>query len=200
VAVLSGRSHELALRQSAHYPVKGRLCATSSHSSLGVLTSAQLGGAKQRRRAPGPAKDRSSHRTLAAVHVVQRRLRTEGLASATPSASRRQHRDSGYSNVASRELYRSERARRFYLARAPAPDRLRDYEYEYTTVTAPNGGRTDLPSASPQAARHARRRNRLGYNWLLGPNRTSAIGLGFGVTRLREPANEFDFYDGGTQT
>ena len=102
-----------------------------------------------------------------------------------------------YSNVAFLARWYPQRAALdgFFIGARAGAYRLETYEYEYTTVTDPNGRTYSTYPSAPRKRQHIMPGVGidLGYNWLLGPNQNFSIGLGFGVTRLLGNGDEFDF-------
>ncbi len=102
-----------------------------------------------------------------------------------------------YSNVALLARWYPQRAALdgFYIGARAGAYRLETYEYEYTTVTDPNGRTYSTYPSAPRKVQHIMPGVGidLGYNWLLGPKQNFSVGLGFGVTRLLGNGDEFDF-------
>ena len=102
-----------------------------------------------------------------------------------------------YSNVALLARWYPQRAALdgFFIGARAGAYRLETYEYEYTTVTDPNGRTYSTYPSAPRKRQHIVPGVGidLGYNWLLGPKQNFSVGLGFGVTRLLGNGDEFDF-------
>jgi hypothetical protein len=87
----------------------------------------------------------------------------------------------------------------FYLGARAGAFHLKTYEYEYQPPP-PRPATPGTPSNPPSYPTRTERNRtvpgvgmEVGYNWLLGRSQNVSIGLGFGLTKILDDANTYDF-------